>query len=331
MFLLRALLTAASAAFIVVPIRTDAQKAMASGWQLEAGFSGHIAGYSGDIGNKGDFGALSDTQWELIKAGFGAHIRAQQRGKRLGWNLDLRRILIQGADSLSNSATAYVRNLHFRNEMLEFSATADWTFLRFGRQLGGWKLANQLRLQAGLALLHHAPQAKVDPDNLSYDVLIELGYTSPGQWHDLRSLRTEGIDYAEWVVTIPMGFSWTLTADRGTGKPWHITLSSLWRVTRTDHLDDIHSRFADPWKMTPLGLGLSSQTNPNDLPPGTPMPSFTAYQYQQGANSQAIRGNANSRDAYWTIGITVAKSLSSTPTHTFFKRRFRGLKVENKR
>ena len=331
MFLSRALLIAACAAFVVIPTHTNAQKAFASGWQLEAGFSGHISGYNGDIGNKGRYGALSDTQWNLIQAGGGAHVRAHQRGKRLGWNFDIRQVRIQGADSVSNNATAYVRNLHFRNDMLEFSATADWPLLRFGSQAGGWKLGNQLLLQGGLALLHHAPEARVDTDNLSYGVLTELGYTSPGQWHDLRSLRTEGIDYAKWIVTMPIGFSWTLTADPGTGRPWHITLSGLWRVTQTDHLDDIHSRFADPWQMTPLGLGLSSQTNPNDLPPNTPMPSLTSYQYQQGSSNQAIRGNADSRDAYWTAGITVAKSLNPTPTPTFFKRRFRGLRVENKR
>ena len=179
--------------------------------------------------------------------------------------------------------------------------------------------------------MHHAPEAKVDANNPSYDVLVELGYTSPGQWHDLRSLRTEGSGYAEWIATVPIGFSWTFTADPGTGRPWHVTLSGLWRMTKTDHLDDIHSQLSDPWKMTPLGLALSSQANQDDLPPCAQNPSLSSYQYQQGSATQGIRGNADSRDAYWTLGLTVAKSLTPTPATTFFKRRFRGLKVENKR
>lgn len=293
--------------------------------------SGHVAGYSGDIGHKGRYGVLSDTQWHLVQGGVGLHLRGHQRGKRTGFNLDIRQIRIQGADSASNNAIAFVRNLHFRNEMTEIAATADWPLLRLGGRLGGWTLGHQFRLQGGFALLHHAPQARVDVDNLCFDVLTELGYTAHGQWHDLRSLRTEGIDYAEWVMTVPIGLSWTFTADPGTGKPWHITLRGLWRVTRTDHLDDIHDRFADPWKMSPLGLALSSQANPDDLPPCAQMPNISTYQYQQGSNSQAVRGNADTRDAYWTVGITVAKSLTSTPTQAFHKQRFRGHRVENKR
>ena len=133
------------------------------------------------------------------------------------------------------------------------------------------------------------------------------------------------------VMTVPVGLSWTFTADPGTGKPWHITLSGLWRVTWTDHLDDIHDRFADPWEMSPLGAALSSQANPDDLPPCAQMPNISTYQYQQGSSAQAIRGNKETRDAYWTVGLTVAKSLTATPTQAFHKQRFRGLRVENKR
>jgi len=331
MDLSRVLLLAALGAVIALPHAVEAQRPLPSGWQLEAGMSGHVAGYSGDIGHKGRFGVLSDTQWHLVQGGVGLHLRGHQRGKRTGFNLDIRQVRIQGADSASNNAIAFVRNLHFRNEMTEIAVTADWPLLRMGGRLGGWTLGHQLRFNGGLALLHHAPQARVDVDNLCYDVLTELGYTTHGQWHDLRSLRTEGIDYAEWVMTVPIGLSWTFTADPGTGKPWHITLQGLWRFTRTDHLDDIHNRFADPWKMSPLGLALSSQANPDDLPPCAQMPNISTYQYQQGSNAQAIRGNAETRDAYWTVGITVAKSLTSTPAPGFHKRRFRGQRVENKR
>ena len=331
MDLSRALLIAALVALFALPHAVEAQRPLPSGWQLEAGMSGHVAGYIGDIGHQGRYGVLSDTQWHLVQGGIGLHLRGHQRGKRAGFNLDIRQIRIQGADSASNNAIAFVRNLHFRNEMTEISATADWPLLRLGGRLNGWTLGYQLRLQGGFALLHHAPQARVDVNNLCYDVLTELGYTAQGQWHDLRSLRTEGTGYAEWVMTVPIGLSWTFTADPGTGKPWHITLQGLWRFTRTDYLDDIHDRFADPWMMSPLGLALSSQANPDDLPPCARVPNISTYQYQQGSNAQAIRGNAETRDAYWTVGIKVAKSLTSPPTPTFHKRRFRGHRVENKR
>ncbi|MGB1573517.1 MAG: hypothetical protein ACPG85_04505, partial [Flavobacteriales bacterium] len=88
MDLSRALLIAATAALCAFPWSAEAQRPLPSGWQLEAGLSGHVAGYSGDIGHKGSYGVLSDTQWHLVQGGVGAHIRAHQRGKRAGWNLD---------------------------------------------------------------------------------------------------------------------------------------------------------------------------------------------------------------------------------------------------
>ena len=310
-----------------------AQLRLPSGWQIELGASAHVAGYSGDIGHKGQYGVLSDTQWNLVQMGGGLSLRGQQKGQRIGWNLDVRRIRIQGADSMSNNAVAFVRNLHFRNEMTEVAMTADLPLLRLGGRVGGWTLGHAFRFEGGLALLHHAPMAQVDVHNLCYDVLNELGFNRPGQWHDLRTQQTEGVDYAEWVMTVPLGFSYTFSADPGTGKPWHVTLSGLWRFTRTDYLDDIHNRYSDPWQMSPLGLALSSQANPQDLPPCAQMPGMSSYQYQQGIDParQAVRGNASTRDHYWTVGLTVARSLTATPANAFHKRRFRGQRVENKR
>ena len=310
-----------------------AQIQLPQGWQLEAGVTFHASGYSGDIGHKGQYGVFSDTQWHLIRSGAGATLRGQQRGKRVGWNLDLRSIRIQGADSASNNAVAFVRNLHFRNEMVEAAATADCPWMRFSGHLGSSTLTHHIRAEAGMALLHHAPKAQVDVHNLSYEILSELGLNSPGLWHDLRSLETEGTGYAKWILTVPVGLSYTLSVDAGKGKPWHLTLTGLWRFTQTDRLDDIATQYADPWKMSPLGLALSSQANPNDLPPCAENLNISTFQYQQNLPSerQAIRGNPNTRDAYWTMGLTLAKSLTAGSASVFHKKRFRGQKVVNKR
>jgi len=311
----------------------QAQFRMPQHWQWEAGASAHVSGYSGDIGNKGDLGALTDTQWDCVLPGVGLHMRGQQRGQRLGWNLDLRRIAIQGADSLSNNVVAVGRNLHFRNRMTELAATADLAVLRFGRSVGMLSLTHQLKLQAGMALLHHRPEAQVDRQNLMYDDLLTSGFITPGEWHDLRSLRTEGVDYAKTVLTAPIGFAWTCSMGTGFGTPWHVTVSALWRMTRTDRLDDIHSRYVDNMSVSALAFALSSQANPDDLPTEEGAASLSNYQYAPGvdAERQAVRGNADTHDHYWTFGVTVAKSLSPTPVGAFHRQRFRGPRVENKR
>lgn len=310
-----------------------AQLSWPADWQLEAGTSAHVAGYCGDIGHKGPYGLLSSTQWHLVQMGGGLAVRAQQSGKRTGINLDVRRIRIQGADSASNNAVTFVRNLHFRNEMTEIAATADYPLLRLGGNIGAWTLNHRFSGTAGVALLHHAPMARVDRDNLCYDKLIELGYMDGDEWHDLRTVRTEGDSYAKWVTTLPLGMSWTVSADNGSGRPWHITLSGLVRWTWTDRLDDIHDQYADPWGMTPLGLALTSQSNPSDLPPCANPPSLSTFQFQQGLQDerQPTRGNAETRDFYWTMGLKVTRSLFAVPSQTFHKKRFRGPRVENKR
>ncbi len=302
-------------------------------WELEAGISAHVSGYSGDIGNKGNYGVFSDTQWYLIQSGGGIGFRAHPKGKRMGINLDVRRIRIQGADSLSNKAVAFVRNLHFCNNMTEFAATADYPLLRLGSQWGRLSVMHSLRAELGVALLHHTPKAQVDRHNICYDLLLEMGYTSSGEWHDLRTMRTEGDTYAQWVATVPFGLSWTLSADNGSGRPWHVTLSGLFRYTWTDRLDDIHDQYADPWEMSPLGLALTSQSNPTDQPPCAMAPSISTFQYQQGLepDRQPTRGNADTRDMYFTIGLKVSRSLVASPTQTFHRKRFRGPRVNNKR
>ena len=328
-----ALFTAWAVWALCGPLQLSAQLRMPQHWQWEAGVSAHVSGYSGDIGNKGDLGALTDTQWGCVQSGLGVHFRGQQRGKRVGWNLDLRRIHIEGADSLSNNLVAIGRNLHFRNRMTELAATADVAVLRFSRSAGMVSLSHQLKLQGGLALLHHTPEAQLDRDNLLFDDLNTSGFNTPGEWHDLRAIQTEGVDYAKTVVTAPMGFAWTCSFDRGMGTPWHVTVSALWRLTRTDRLDDIHSRYVDNLSVSALAFGLSSQANPDDLPTEEGTPSLTNYQYMPGveAERQAVRGNAATRDQYWTFGVTVAKSLSKTPVQAFHRQRFRGPRVENKR
>ncbi len=333
MCLSRPLLSAALLIALHAPSDVCAQVRSSHAWNVELGVSAHVSGYCGDIGHKGSYGVFSDTQWNLVQMGGGIGARFQQSGQRLGLNFDLRRIRIQGADSMSNKVVSFARNLHFKNEMTEWAISADYPIIRLGGHLGSFTMLHSFRAHAGIALLHHAPMAQVDRDNLCYHQLIEMGYTTPGAWHDLRSMRTEGDSYAEYVATLPIGLSWTISADNGSGRPWHFTLNGLWRWTWTDRLDDIRDQYADPWEMTPLGLALTTQSNPSDMPPCPEAPSVSNFQFQQGLDleRQPIRGNVATRDMYFSIGFKAARSLTSSGTETFHKKRFRGPRVVNKR
>jgi hypothetical protein len=72
----------------------------------------------------------------------------------------------------------------------------------------------------GLGVTHFRPSGKVD-----------------GQWESLAPLQTEGVDYSQWSVIIPMGAGLKMHLNR------HIDLMAeyAYRFTFTDYLDDVSS------------------------------------------------------------------------------------------
>ena len=130
----------------------------------------------------------------------------------------------------------YVRNLHFRNDLKEFSLIGIFNLKADGRN--GVRRADFMPyLFGGLAIVAHNPKAKT-PENFEKRT-----------WVSLQPIGTEGQGqpgydkpYSLVTLAIPFGF----------GLKWKINdrfdfgAEAGFRFTFSDYLDDVSTKYADP-------------------------------------------------------------------------------------
>ena len=131
----------------------------------------------------------------------------------------------------------YVRNLHFRNDVKEFSLVGIYKLRGDGRSPNR-RAAFSPYLFGGLAVLAHNPKAKT-PISPFYD----------NNWVALQPLGTEGQGqpgYAKpyslvtYAIPLGMGFTWRINEN------WNVGIEGGVRITGSDHLDDVGGLFPDP-------------------------------------------------------------------------------------
>jgi len=138
--------------------------------------------------------------------------------------------LLADDESVSNvrkasSSAAYIRNLHVRNDVIEFGIHARYELFPCNDYFSKRKKINAFAT-IGLGLLYTNPQAK----------------DSTGHWRNLRSIHTENHSYSSYTAYIPVsvGLQYKLTN--------HIDLEFEfgYRFTFTDYLDDVKGQYVDP-------------------------------------------------------------------------------------
>jgi len=174
---------------------------------------------------------------------------------RLGARASFMWARIAGDDYVMNSKEKYTssilfaRNLHFKNDLKEFSIQGIFKLTPDNRsydrrpQFGSY-------LFAGVALTAHNPKA-----------LDSLG----GNWVRLQPLGTEGQGNAGYAkpyslvqIAIPLGIGVRYKIN----SRFDISAELAYRVTFTDYLDDISGKFADPalFADNPTALALSNRS-----------------------------------------------------------------------
>lgn len=153
----------------------------------------------------------------------------------------------------------YTRNLHFRNDIKEFSLDLlldlGWHHRTFASRR---KFIPYLF--AGVAIFHHNPKAKVpDVDALHYELgnaqpiqQMDPRYAgvTPGEWIDLKPIGTEGQHlpgsevkpYKNWNFAIPMGFGLRYRISRH----YDFTFEMGYRKLFMDYLDDVSGVYVNP-------------------------------------------------------------------------------------
>lgn len=147
--------------------------------------------------------------------------------------------------SLDDERTSdlYIRNLSFRNDIVELSFTGKFDIFRNYREYFRRKNFN-IYLLTGIAVLYHNPKAKVPEFTVD-----GRRFSNYGQWIALQPLGTEGQysehhnlkPYSKFQLALPIGggFEFRLT-DR-----MDLNIEFAYRFLATDYLDDVSGKYVD--------------------------------------------------------------------------------------
>lgn len=256
-----------------------------SQYRWDYGIQGGASNYLGDIGGKSqtrkDFVAdmkLGQTRWAVapfVRYKFNPRVslRAQFAYQR-----------IQGADSLSTNPARRARNLSFRNDIFELSATPQVTLYE-NQDLGSsyrFKLSFNFYVFAGLGIIHHSPKAKYE-----------------GDWVKLQPLQTEGTKYSLWQAVVPVGTGFYFTVR----KKHRIGFEYNWRICFTDYLDDVSKKYVNPSTLSPEGAALANRTNELSASSQTAIIKETSPGFFNNFAPGAKRGQSNHKDTYMTASL----------------------------
>lgn len=191
----------------------------------------------------------------------------------------------------------YERNLHFKSKISEVTLMAefhplfmfiDWA----GRDQEPPRFSPYL--MGGVGYFSFNPQAK----------------NRDGQWVDLQPLSTEGQGFASYPERQPYKLS-QLNIPFGFGVRYELSGSFnlraevIHRITNTDYLDDVSSRYIDPAAFATEGgftglqlrdaLDLYMNNRHNPQAPGGP------FRKSEGG----IRGDPTDKDSYFTFNLKI--------------------------
>ena len=194
---------------------------------------------------------------------------------------------LTGDDQYSGEATRRERKLNFRSFNLELQQRIEFIFAaneKFGSTFnlpGNYAKANrteQYYFFTGLGMIYF--------HNQGY-------YNAPGEdakWVNLRALRTEGVKYSPFTLTIPTGIGFRF----GFSRMWRLGMEIAYVKTFSDYIDDVSTVYADPNSFTdPIGAYMSN--------PALGNPTYDAGNQ---------RGDSKHKDAYYHLNIIVTKNLT---------------------
>ena len=193
------------------------------GASKELGIQLGTAWYVGDL-NPGN---MLRSMSHLTRGGFYRHninTRWSVRGQFLQGR-------IEAWDDDQSNGWQQNRNLHFRNQINEYSLTTELNFR--DHAVGNPKRNLVPFLYAGVAIYTHDPE----------------GQDIYGNWQPLQPMGTEGqgwfedvSNYLNWGVAVPYGLGWK--GNLGSG----MSIQFEWgaRKTWTDYLDDVSTVYMNP-------------------------------------------------------------------------------------
>lgn len=140
------------------------------------------------------------------------------------------------------AAKRYARNLHFRNNIKDFSVVGVLDlFSNPGSQM--FRYGFTPYLFGGFSVFHHNPKAKVPEVAVLYANADSLVLPEAGTWVALSPLHTEGAEnaYSSFQFSIPFGLGFRFRLSQVVD----IEIETSYRYLFTDYLDDVSKNYAD--------------------------------------------------------------------------------------
>ncbi|MEM6522288.1 MAG: hypothetical protein AAF693_00780 [Bacteroidota bacterium] len=242
------------------------------GRDIIATFGTGTSSYFGDLNNPGD---IIDTKLNL-NLGLQYYFT-----DRIAIRTEATYFRLSGDDAEADSEGRAVRNLSFRSDNIEFNVVGIVQAFSNGTRFYQRPAVNLYGF-AGLGLLYFNPKGEVPASGWGGADLGE----SPGDFVALQPLQTEGVDYSRIAIVIPMGAGIKFKA----GPFFNIGIEGGYRLTFTDYLDDVSTRYLDNASLAsePLRQAMADKRYLLDLPP---------------AEAGRIRGDENDNDGYFLLNI----------------------------
>jgi hypothetical protein len=252
-------------------------------YNLDYGFTLGASNYFGDIGGSkvSGGGILADADFGKTRWTNGGFVRYKFL-PFLAAKGSFNYLRISGDDSKSDNPVRKARNLNFRNDILEFALTGEFSLYRsndVGRT-GTYNTDFNLYLFGGVGFFYSNPK----------------GQKVTGEWVALRPLQSEGVAYGSMNFVIPVGGGFYYTFKR----KLRIGLEFNFRKVFTDYLDDISAFYANDYDgiTNKTSQPLLDQINEeNGFYPGILISNFDA---------DSKRGGPDSKDAYMSAVVNLS-------------------------
>ena len=232
----------------------------------------------------------------------------------------------------------YIRNLSFRNSMIEFSVVAIYDFIpNTGYYTARKKWAPYI--SAGVSVLTNNPEARLVKDvytEIAGDMITTKTVSKTNDWVKLRPLKTEDVDYSSVVFAVPLGAG----VRYAVSDKINVGLEFNYRLTFSDYLDDVSDKYIDLKSKDPIRAAMSNRSlnvySANgeereellDAVPaylGANVSKYTEYTYSNGdkylsvtgfthTNGGIKRGNPNNNDKIVTATLRFEYLLGKGPT-----------------
>ena len=210
-----------------------------------AGGSFNFLTYFGDLAPATNF---MSTEISQIKPGISAYLQYRY-GPRMSLKAELMYGRLTGDDFTSanpndeQSRSRYIRNLSFRNDLLDLSLMSQIYLFKNYLDFRQRKFFN-MYINGGISVFYHNPQGKVPDFKVSGE-----RYSNSGEWVSLRPLGTEGQfsefydknPYSSIQFSVPFGGGFVFRLnDR-----LDFTFEINYRILLTDYIDDVSGDYVD--------------------------------------------------------------------------------------